>query len=358
MRIKQIAKTIGFPCVVKPPDSERGRGITSNINTLSQLKKAIILARKSTPKKYILIQEYIPGSDYRLNITAGVLNFVVKRSAPTVIGNGVDSLYDLIQRLNASRRSRKLVDNLSSEVDINDIEVQNCISSSGLNINSVVDDGCTISLRTNSNVSTGGLREEITPADVHPRIISQCLSIAKTFRLDCCGIDYITTDISLDPLHHPGAFIEVNYMPEHQPQRAKELINNLFPPESLFSIPCTLIIDHWDKIPDKTAIHCLQSLLSDKPSATFACPSSLKLSLLSFLSEQDYCNCNFFDHPAQLIVDKSISELICLITPELLVRRGWMQPVNRLTIFNFVTSDGSPTSEALLRYLDRSPNVS
>ena len=262
---------------------------------------------------------------------------------------------DLICSLNSSRKRSKLIDNLSSEIDIDDAEVQSCISSAGLNINSVVADGRIISLRRNSNISTGGIREEISLDDVHPRIKSQCLSIANTFRLDCCGIDYITSDISLDPLHHPGAFIEINYMPQHHPQRAIDLITNLFPESSCFSIPCSLIIANWDQVHSKSAIQCLEELITDKPSATFASHHSLKDTLLSALNVDNYDKLTFFVHPRQLVIDASISELICIITPHMLVRKGWIIPLNRLRIFNFVEFDGSPITRALFDYLDSTP---
>ena len=244
-QIKKLIDKMGFPCVVKPADAERGKGVTSFILSFEELKEAIGVAKRSTAKNFLLLQEHMHGSDYRLNVMAGRLDFVVKRSPPMITGNGVDTVKALIEKLNKLRRLKNLEDGLSVEIDIQDVEVLNCISSAGFELDSVVESGQTVSLRRNSNVSTGGLREEISPADVHPRIVSQCLSIAKTMRLDCCGIDYITTDISLDPLCHPGAFIEVNSMPQQKPHRAKDLIQNLFPQNTESTIPCTIFLAHW-----------------------------------------------------------------------------------------------------------------
>lgn len=351
-RMIQLANKVGFPCVVKPPDTERGQGITSDIHSLHELKEAVDIAKRCTNKKYLLLQEQIPGSDYRLNVTGGNLKFVVKRTAPTIIGNGVDTIKVLIEKLNISRRSHKMSDGLSSEINIDDSEVLNCISSAGLNIGSVVEINRIIPLRRNSNVSTGGLREEISPANVHPRIVNQCISIAKTMRLDCCGIDYITTDISLDPLHHPGAFIEVNYMPQHQPHRAKDLIDNLFPKSLSPEIPCTLLVANWGEKPSHMAVQKLIHLINENPNATFACPLPLHAALSSLLIENVHSHFNFFSHPTELIKDKSISNLICLLTPDLLIKKGWIIPRKRLRIVNFVKPTTSSVSKALFRYLD------
>ena len=347
-----MIKRIGFPCVVKPADAEKGKGVTSNIRDFEELKDAICVARRCTAQNFLLLQEYVCGSDYRLNVTAGRLDFVVKRSVPAITGNGIDTVKACIEKLNSSRRFKYLQDGLSSEIDIHDVEVLRCISLAGFELDSVIESGRTIPLRRNSNVSTGGLREEISPADVHPRIVSQCLSIAKTMRLDCCGIDYITTDISLDPLCHQGAFIEVNFMPQQQPHRAKGLIQNLFPSDSRSTIPCTLLLARWGGESAQVAADQLRLLTDKHPSATLACHLSLRADLAACLVRDVQDIVHFFRHPIELVLDKSVDELICLVTPELLLKRGWILPRSRVQVVNLIQPSSTPASKVLFQYLD------
>ena len=349
--LEQLVMKIGFPCVIKPLDADRGEGVTAGIRDLEELKAAISFAKKSTKKPELLLQKHLQGADFRINVTGGRLDFVVKRSPPVIIGNGVDTVKVCIKKLNLDRRSRRVSDGLSAEVSPQDKEVMACLSQAGLDMDSVIEPGHEITLRRNSNVSTGGLREEIKVENVHPRIVSQCLSIAKTFRLDSCGIDYITTDISLDPLFHPGAFIEVNSMPQQQPARAFRLVENLFPNETASTISCSLILSDWAQGSIESAFLKLQYLIAQKPNATVACPFVLRSNVFSCLDD-DICNrLHFFCHPQELLIDKSISELICLISPELLLQRGWILPRSRIHISNFLKPFPTSASKALFRYL-------
>lgn len=348
--IKQIARKIGFPCVVKPSDTDRGKGVTANICNYEELKAAIDFAKKSTRQPALLLQKHVEGADFRLNITGGRLEFVVKRSAPVIIGNGIDTVKVCIEKLNLVRRSMKAHDNLSIEIDPYDKEVIKCLTSAGLSAESVIDSGLIVPLRKNSNVSTGGLREDIKLEDVHPRIVNQCLSIAKTLRLDSCGVDYITTDISLDPFFHPGAFIEVNSMPQQQPARACSLVQNLFPPGTASTIPCTLLLANWEQDSTQIAVRELQSLINKHPSATIACPTVLRSEVFSCLD--DRIRIHLFSHPKELLINKSNVELICLMTPSLLLQNGWIMPRSQVTIVSLVKPSLSLASKPLLSYLE------
>ena len=349
--LERLIIKIGFPCVIKPLDTDRGQGVTAGIRDLEELKAAIYFAKKSTKRSDLLLQKHLQGADFRLNVTGGRLEFVVKRSPPVIIGNGVDTVKVCIKKLNLDRRLRRASDGLSAEVNPQDKEVIACLSQAGFEMDSVIDPGHVIALRRNSNVSTGGLREDINLENVHPRIVSQCLSIAKTFRLDSCGIDYITTDISLDPLFHPGAFIEVNSMPQQQPARAFHLVENLFPSGTASIFSCSLILANWGQGSSESALLKLQYLIDQKPNATFACPSVLRSKVFSCLDD-DICNrLHFFCHPQELLIDKSIFELICLISPELLLQRGWVLPRSRIHISNFLKPLPTSASKALFHYL-------
>ncbi|MDA9762229.1 hypothetical protein N9C84_04085 [Desulfobacterales bacterium] len=350
--VEQIAAKIRFPCVVKPSDTDRGEGVTSNIQNCVQLKAAINFAKKNTNRRILLIQKHFYGADFRLNVAGGRVDWVVKRSAPVVIGNGIDTVKVCIEKLNLSKRSMRVIDGVSTEISLHDKEMLNCLSRDGLSMESVIDPGQIVSLRTNSNVSTGGSLEEIRVEDVHPKIISQCLSIAKTFRLESCGIDYITTDISLDPLSHPGAFIEVNSMPQRKINHACHLIQNMFPVGTASTIPCTLLLANWGLDSSPFAAAELKLLIDKQPFATIAFPSVLFSESLSFFDDHIRSRIHLFRHPKELIINKFNSELICLLTPDLLLKAGWILPRSQVNIVNLVGSFPSSDSQALSDYVE------
>ena len=155
--IEKMAMKIGFPCVVKPSDTDRGQGVTANIQNIEELKAAVDFAKKSINRPVLLLQKHVQGADFRLNVIGGSLEFVVNRSAPVIIGNGIDTVKVCIEKLNVERRSMKTNDCLSTEIDLWDKEVIDCLSSACFGMESVVDPGKIVPLRRNSNVSTGGL---------------------------------------------------------------------------------------------------------------------------------------------------------------------------------------------------------
>ena len=245
----------------------------------------------------------------------------------------------------------KTNDSLSTEIDLRAKEVVDCLSSAGFGMESVVDPGQVVPLRRNSNVSTGGLREDVKVEDVHPRIVNQCLSIAKAFRLDSCGVDYITTDINLDPLFHSGAFIEVNSMPQQQPARACSLVQNLFTPGTASTIPCTLLLSSLEQDSSQAIVRGLQLLIDSQPCTTIACPSVLRSEVISCLDIHIRNHLHFSNHPKELIINELNVGLICLMTSELLLRKGWIIPRSQVNIINLVKPSPSLSSKAMFAYL-------
>jgi cyanophycin synthetase len=72
--------------------------------------------------------------------------------------------------------------------------------------------GRRITLRSNANLSTGGVCTDVT-AVCHPQVRALAELLAKTSGLTTVGIDYLTTDISTAPAEAGGAFIEMNTTP-------------------------------------------------------------------------------------------------------------------------------------------------
>ena len=141
-------------------------------------------------------------------------------------------------------------------------------------------------------------------------------------------------------------------MPQQKPHRAKDLIQNLFPQNTQSTIPCTIFLAHWYGESGQRAAVQLRSLMDQSPAATLACPLDLRADVELSLVEEVQRRFYFFRHPSELILNKSIAELICLATPKMLLERGWILPRSRVKIVNLVRRSSNQASKALFQYLD------
>jgi cyanophycin synthetase len=307
--------------VLKPLDQEQGRGATAAIKNFMELLAAFHSAKEHT-RSHLLLQNHIEGHDYRLNMSRGRLQFVIKRSVPVLVGNGCDTVQDLLDAFNADRRSQGLIDGISKQINANDSDLLTRIKKAGLLFSSVLEAGRSIRLRGSANASNGGIYEDLDPACVHPRIRRQCEAIAQTFRLDVCGIDYISPDISMDPNACPGAFIEVNSMPQNSPKRVPALLNNLFHSDTSAHVPCLVLMAGWQVERCSYWGPHLDAILAKHPRSVVAIPRELESLILPIFPSELSDLIHIFSHPREPLLDKSVQSVIYLVTPQLVMMKG------------------------------------
>ena len=317
----KAANLIGYPCVLKPNNAEQGRGATANIESESELLDAAQKARQFS-RNQILLQEHINGHDHRLNIVQGVLKFVIKRSAPAITGDGKSTALELIQKQNVAKRHIRNEDGISTEIDPASPEVLAMLHKAATSLTSIPKEGEIIQLGKTANISTGGLRHELDIAEVHPKIRQQGEIIAHTLGLDVCGIDYICEDITKDPDISPGAFIEINSMPQNAPSRAGAIIDNLFPNSKQVNVECIIIIANWEQA-DPTAMKArLSKEIGSKEQAILSFAKHLTPKLLPLLPDPGSANIHIYKHPREAMLHKTTECVIYLTTPARVMSQG------------------------------------
>ena len=108
------------PVIVKPQNGSRGRHTTTNINTPEEAVKAFYLAYKISPS--MVIQEHLFGSVYRATVIDNKLVGFFRADPPTVTGDGIHSIAELIQNKN-NHKNEKLADILiNEELSLNTIQ--------------------------------------------------------------------------------------------------------------------------------------------------------------------------------------------------------------------------------------------
>lgn len=209
--VSEAAQAVGFPCVTKPIDRGGGKGVSAGLLSVDAARRGFRAARAASPGP-VLIEGHLEGEDHRLMVVEGELVAAIRREPPTVIGDGKRTIQELVAKKNIGRDPRSLVRSGYLRPIRLDASAELHLSSQGLSPDVVLAEGQTIRVRSNANLSTGGICIDVTHV-IHPEIRSLAESLGETLQLSMMGADYLTTDISRSPREIPGGFIEINTTP-------------------------------------------------------------------------------------------------------------------------------------------------
>lgn len=241
--LNQAIATIGFPLVTKPRNGNHGRGITTDINTLEKLNVGFELAQKISPQ--VIVERFIRGDDYRILVVNYKVVAVAKRIPAHIIGNGIQSIKELIADINADPKRGTHHNNFLTRINIDSITLS-ILKEQDLTIDSVAALGKKVYLKDTANLSSGGTAHDMTDI-IHPLNIRLAERIATLVGLDICGIDLIASDIQIPINQFNGAVLEVNAGPGLRMHLApnegvarnigKPILDLLFPNQETGRIP-------------------------------------------------------------------------------------------------------------------------
>jgi cyanophycin synthetase len=203
-----VAQEIGLPVVVKPRDGNQGKGVTVNIVDREHLE---IAYRAASQHGQPMVERFLPGSDFRLLVVGDRLIAAARREPPQVIGDGVQTVAQLIDQVNADPlrgdgHATPLTKMRIDEIALARLKVQNHT------LDTVPAKGERVVLRNNANLSTGGTATDVTD-DVHPEVAARAVAAARMIGLDICGVDVVCETL-LRPLEEQrGGVVEVNAAP-------------------------------------------------------------------------------------------------------------------------------------------------
>ncbi len=203
------AQEVGLPVVVKPQDGNQGKGISVNLTSEEQVRKAYRVAIEF--RDDIMVEKYLPGHDWRLLVIGDKLIAAARRDPPLVIGDGTHTVRELVNIVNSDpRRSDGHATSLT-KIRFDEIALAR-LAEQGYTADSVPPRGVRVILRNNANLSTGGTATDVTD-DVHPDLAAAAVAAAQTVGLDIAGID-VVCDTILKPLEDQGGgIVEVNAAP-------------------------------------------------------------------------------------------------------------------------------------------------
>lgn len=228
-------RQMGKSVVIKPSQGNQGKGVSIDLNNEQEVLKAYSFAREYD--RNVIIEEYIRGNNYRLLVIGGKVAAAARRLPPSVIGNGISDLKELIKQENDNPLRGSGHENFLSKIVIDPLLIRD-LHQQGLSLRSIPCKGEKITLRRSINISTGSTAVDITEM-LHPDNAELAVYTAKILGLDIAGVDMIIADISKSYRDQDGRVIEVNAAPGLRmhllPSAGKskdvgsEIVNMLFP---------------------------------------------------------------------------------------------------------------------------------
>jgi GNAT-family acetyltransferase (TIGR03103 family) len=208
--------------VVKPVRGEQGRGITIDVSSYADLKKAILGAKEECEN--VFLEKYIEGTDLRIIVINFEFVAAATRKPAAITGDGKHTILDLIKK---QSRRRMSATGGESKIPL-DTETKRCVKKTGYSLDSILPTGEYLEVRKTANLHTGGTIHDVTDK-VHPTIIKAACEAAKAINIPVTGLDFIVPKIDSEEY----VIIEANERPgleNHQPQpTAERLIDLLFP---------------------------------------------------------------------------------------------------------------------------------
>ena len=195
--------------VVKPIDCGLGNGVSTNVTDESSLHAAIEYAKQFS--KNIMVQRYVAGGDYRLLVLNGHVIAAVRRCPPSVIGDGINTVQQLIDIENAqqSRGSARFkpLRPISSNL------VQDHLGIGRMN--SVPEPGQKVQLLGVANIARGGTSCDVTQS-IHPSIYRMAEKMVDVAYLSLCGVDMIIDGDASKPVGSgcQPLILEINTAPD------------------------------------------------------------------------------------------------------------------------------------------------
>jgi len=234
----RLASRIGYPVVIKPINGRQGQGVTAGVTSEEEVAGAFAEANAISPGQ-VIVEGFVGGEDVRLEVFCGRFAYAKLRSPPRLVGDGKHTVLELIH-LENQRRAETPAE-VSKKLTVDPAMVA-MLQKQNLQLNDPVPAGQIVALRSVANTAAGGTLVDVTDR-VHADTREMAEAIARCFRLDVVGIDFLTADITKSWRDVKCAVNEVNSSPvifSVAPTRL--LFERAFPGTSTGRIPSVVVV--------------------------------------------------------------------------------------------------------------------
>jgi cyanophycin synthetase len=234
---------IGYPIVLKPLDGNHGKGASINVTNWEDAVEGLAYAKKYSHR--IIVEKFITGFDFRILVIDNKLVAAAKRVPAHVIGNGTDTIQELIKITNLDPRRGYGHENVLTQIDV-DRDTEDLLEKLNYTLETIPKKGEIVYLKSTANLSTGGTSVDVTDM-MHPENIFLAERISRVIGLDICGVDIMAENLTQPLKENGGVILEVNAAPgfrmhlapsEGLPRNvAAPVIDMLYPPGKTCRIP-------------------------------------------------------------------------------------------------------------------------
>ena len=207
--LSEVIKKIGYPIVLKPLNGNHGKGASINVTTWEDAVAGLAYAKIYSTR--IIVEKFITGFDFRVLIIDNKLVAAAKRVPAHIIGNGKNTIQELIDITNLDPRRGYGHENVLTEIEV-DRDTLDLLQKLNYSTESVPKNEEVVYLKSTANLSTGGTSVDVTDM-MHPENIFLAERISRVIGLDVCGVDIMAENLT-QPLHeNGGCILEVNAAP-------------------------------------------------------------------------------------------------------------------------------------------------
>ncbi len=174
----------GRPCVVKPVSGGGGIGVTGEIRTAPQLRRALVATGRYCSQA--LLEAQVPGDIYRVLLLDGDVLDVVKRRRPQVVGDGRSTIEELMFRRYAERISDDGPVGLKPfQVDLDCLFT---LEQAGYRMRSVPPARTAVTVKTTTNFN-GAEDSETLPPPYPEGLVEPARKAARALAVRLAGVD-------------------------------------------------------------------------------------------------------------------------------------------------------------------------
>lgn len=198
------AQKLGFPVIIKPNSGSQGSGVSLVHNKNEFYKNAKSIFKGD---RVMLVQEPVKGKDYRIVVLDNKIISAYERIPLNVIGDGKSTIKNLLK----AKQKQFIASSRDTHIKVDDPRIATKLKHQKFDLKSVPQNGETVYLLDNANLSTGGDSLDVTEK-MHPGFKKLAVNLTRDMGLRLCGVDFmIDGDIS----QKPGRYwvLEINSAP-------------------------------------------------------------------------------------------------------------------------------------------------
>ncbi len=194
-------------CVVKPAyGTGAGAGVTCDVETLEDFVRAALSAVRQCPE--LVIERQLEGTEHRMLVLDGAVVGAVRRSPPSVVGDGSSTVTDLV----LAENRRRLAAGGHEGLFLLQLSLDACLTlrRQGLSPDSVLGDGQRVPVARAVNTGAAADCEAVQPS---PALAADAVAATRALGLRLASVEIATLDPGLGTAAPGAGVIEVNSTP-------------------------------------------------------------------------------------------------------------------------------------------------